>query len=246
MEIVERMLRMRKVKSGDYVIDLGSGDGRIVIEAAKPRSARLGVDYDRAGGGGERQCKEGGVANRAHFEPGHLRHRPVAASVITMYLLPTSNVKLLPRLLRLKPGTRIVSHDGGIGDCRPTSGSRCARRKKNGRHRRLSRVELWIVPAAHTGVWSSISRAWRPWRFTIVQKFQVLDVNAAGARARPAGAREPPGAARKSSWCHRRRERPRLASPVHRHAARQPHRRPGDRVGRQRLESPSMASDASQ
>src|SRR4030088_2258491 len=121
MEIVERMLRMAEVKSGDYVIDLGSGDGRIIIEAAKRGARGPGVDYGprlvKAAPGNARRA---GVADRARFETRDIFDTDLSrASVITMYLLPDFNAKLLPRLLRLKPGTRIVSHDGGLGGGAP-------------------------------------------------------------------------------------------------------------------------------
>jgi SAM-dependent methyltransferase len=182
MEIVERMLRMAEVKSGDYVIDLGSGDGRIVIEAAKRGARGLGVDYDprlvEAAAGNARKA---GVANRARFETRDILDTDLSrASVITMYLLSDFNAKLLPRLLKLKPGTRIVSHDGGIGDWPPDERLEMRAPEKTVGIGGLSRVELWIVPADAHGVWSSdLGKHGGLWRFDIAQKFQVLDVNAA-------------------------------------------------------------------
>jgi ribosomal protein L11 methylase PrmA len=118
MEIVDRMLRVAEVRSGDTVIDLGSGDGRIVIEAAKRGARGLGVDLEpslvRLA---TRNAERSGVAERARFEVRDIFETDLSgASVITMYLLPEFNARLLPRLIALKPGTRIVSHDGGIGD----------------------------------------------------------------------------------------------------------------------------------
>jgi SAM-dependent methyltransferase len=182
MEIVERMLRMAEVKSGDYVIDLGSGDGRIIIEAAKRGARGLGVDYDpRLVEAATGNARRAGVANRARFETRDIFDTDLSrASVITMYLLPDFNAKLLPRLLRLKPGTRIVSHDGGIGDWPPDERLEMHAPEKTVGIGGLSRVELWIVPADAHGVWSSdLGEHGGPWRFNIVQKFQVLDVNAA-------------------------------------------------------------------
>jgi len=182
MEIVERMLRMAEVKSGDYVIDLGSGDGRIVIEAAKRGARGLGVDYDprlvKVASGNARRA---GVGDRARFETRDIFDTDLSrASVITMYLLPDFNAKLLPRLLRLKPGTRIVSHDGGIGDWPPDERLEMRAPEKTVGIGGLSRVELWIVPADAHGVWSSdLGEHGGPWRFNIAQKFQVLDVHAA-------------------------------------------------------------------
>jgi len=182
MEIVERMLRMAEVKSGDYVIDLGSGDGRIIIEAAKRGARGLGVDYDpRLVEAATGNARRAGVATRARFEIRDIFDTDLSrASVITMYLLPDFNAKLLPRLLRLKPGTRIVSHDGGIGDWPPDERLEMHAPEKTVGIGGLSRVELWIVPADARGVWSSdLGEHGGPWRFNIVQKFQVLDVNAA-------------------------------------------------------------------
>ena len=182
MEIVERMLRMAEVKSGDYVIDLGSGDGRIVIEAAKRGARGLGVDYDprlvKVASGNARRA---GVGDRARFETRDIFDTDLSrASVITMYLLPDFNAKLLPRLLRLKPGTRIVSHDGGIGDWPPDERLEMRAPEKTVGIGGLSRVELWIVPADAHGVWSSdLGEHGGPWRFNIAQKFQVLEVGAA-------------------------------------------------------------------
>src|SRR5205085_12003993 len=112
-EIVERMLRMAEVKSGDSVIGLGSGDGRIVIEAAKRGARGLGVDLDpNLVKLATQNARQAGVADRARFEVRDIFDTDLSgATVITLYLLPDFNAKLQPRLLALKPGTRIVSHD---------------------------------------------------------------------------------------------------------------------------------------
>ncbi|HEY3073982.1 MAG TPA: class I SAM-dependent methyltransferase, partial [Burkholderiales bacterium] len=117
-EIVERMMRMAEVRTGDFVIDLGSGDGRIVIEAAKRGARGLGVDLDPSLVKlATQNARQAGVAERARFETRDIFDTDLsAASVVTMYLLSDFNKKLLPRLAALKPGTRIVSHDGSIGD----------------------------------------------------------------------------------------------------------------------------------
>ena len=121
MEIVERMLRMAEVKKGDHVIDLGSGDGRIIIEAAKRGATGLGIDYDASLVKlATENARKAGVADRAQFRHMDLFEADLApATVVAFYLLPNFNEKLLPRLLKLKPGTRIVSHDGGIGEWPP-------------------------------------------------------------------------------------------------------------------------------
>src|SRR5213083_1188940 len=182
VEIVERMMRMAEVRAGDFVIDLGSGDGRIVIEAAKRGARGLGVDLDpNLVKLATQNAQVAGVGERARFEVRNIFDTDLSrASVITMYLLPDFNAKLLPRLLRLKPGTRIVLHDGGIGDWPPDERLEMRAPEKTVGIGGLSRVELWIVPADAHGVWSSdLGEHGGPWRFNIAQKFQVLEVHAA-------------------------------------------------------------------
>ncbi len=122
-EVVERMLELAEVKKGEVVYDLGSGDGRIVITAAKKygvRAVGFEIDPDLV-----RQSRENiqkaGVAHLAE-----IRHQDILtvdlspASVVTMYLLPEVNLKLRPNVLKqLKPGSRVVSHDFDMGDWKP-------------------------------------------------------------------------------------------------------------------------------
>jgi SAM-dependent methyltransferase len=181
MEIVERMLRMAEVKKGDHVIDLGSGDGRIVIEAAKRGATGLGVDLDPGLVKlATERAKAAGVSKLATFKAMDLFDTDLSpASVVTMYLLPEFNAKLLPRLLRLKPGTRIVSHDGGIGDWPPDERLQMRAPEKPVGVDGLSTVELWIVPADAAGTWRSrIPGHGGGWRFAIRQEFQKLDIDA--------------------------------------------------------------------
>lgn len=121
--VVEAMLSLAKVKKGDVVYDLGCGDGRIVITAAKLYGTNgVGVDIDpeRIKEANENAKKEN-VANRVKFIEGDLFKQDFSkATVVTLYLLPEVNKKLQPLLLKqLKPGTRIVSHAFGIGDWKP-------------------------------------------------------------------------------------------------------------------------------
>jgi SAM-dependent methyltransferase len=182
MEIVERMLRMAEVGSGDYLIDLGSGDGRIVIEAAKRGARALGVDID-AGlvKHATENAQRAGVADRVQFAQKDIFETDLsAATVVAFYLLPDFNAKLLPRLLALKPGTRIVSHDGGIGDWPPDERLEMRTPEKPVGVGGLSRVELWIVPADARGTWTSeVPLHGGRWRFNISQKYQELDVDIA-------------------------------------------------------------------
>jgi SAM-dependent methyltransferase len=179
MEIVERMLRMAEVKKGDYVIDLGSGDGRIVIEAAKRGARGLGVDIDpNLVRHATENARQAGVGDKAQFLTRDIFDTDLsAATVVTMYLLPDFNAKLLPRLLRLKPGTRIVSHDGGIGDWPPDEKLEMRAPEKPVGVGGVSTVELWIVPAQAAGIWhSDLGGHGGRWQFKVSQRYQILDI----------------------------------------------------------------------
>jgi SAM-dependent methyltransferase len=182
MEIVERMLRMAEVKKGDYVIDLGSGDGRIVIEAAKRGARGLGVDLDpNLVKYATENAKAEGLQDRAEFAVRDIFETDLSgASVVAFYLLPDFNAKLMPKLLKLKPGTRIVSHDGGIGDWPPDERLEMRTPEKPVGVGGVSRVELWIVPADARGAWTSeLPAHGGTWNFRIKQTYQVLDIDAA-------------------------------------------------------------------
>jgi len=182
MEVVERMLRMAEVKKDDYVIDLGSGDGRIVIEAAKRGARGLGVDLDpNLVKAATENARLAGVGDRARFETMDLFDADLApATVVTMYLLPDFNAKLLPRLLRLRPGTRVVSHDGGIGDWPADETLEMRVPEKPVGVGGMTRVELWVVPANAAGLWASeLGEHGGRWTFRIAQKYQVLDIQVA-------------------------------------------------------------------
>ena len=123
MSVVERMLQMAKLNARDYVIDLGSGDGRLVITAAKKYGARgFGVDLDRRLVDlANRTAAKTGVADRAAFYERDLYETDFsAASVMTIYLLPEVNLMVRPKLLAtLKPGSRVVTHDYDMGEWQP-------------------------------------------------------------------------------------------------------------------------------
>jgi SAM-dependent methyltransferase len=183
-EIVERMMRMAEVGTGDQVIDLGSGDGRLVIAAAKRGASGLGVDLDpnlvRLA---TQNAAKTGVGDRARFEVRDIFETDLSrATVVTMYLLPDFNAKLLPKFLKLKPGTRIVSHDGGIGDWPPDETLEMKTPEKPVGVGGNSKVELWIVPANAAGAWSSdLGTHGGTWQFRVAQRYQVLDVHVAAA-----------------------------------------------------------------
>src|SRR5947207_759276 len=179
MEIVERMLRMAEVRAGDSVIDLGSGDGRIVIEAAKRGARGLGVDLDPALVKlATQNAQRAGVADRARFEVRDIFETDLSgASVVTMYLLPDFNAKLQPRLLALKPGTRIVSHDGAIGDWPADETLQMRTPEKPVGIGGNSKIELWIVPADLRGAWTSqIPQHGGTWNFQVGQRYQMLEL----------------------------------------------------------------------
>jgi SAM-dependent methyltransferase len=120
--VVEEMLRLADVQSDDLVYDLGSGDGRIVIAAARDRGARgIGIDIDpRRVREATENAKIAGVSDRVEFRQQDLFETDFSdATVITLYLLPDLNLKLRPKILQLKPGTRVVSHSFDMGDWKP-------------------------------------------------------------------------------------------------------------------------------
>jgi SAM-dependent methyltransferase len=180
-EIVERMMRMAEVGPGDTLVDLGSGDGRIVIAAAQRGARAFGVDLDpelvRTAADNARKA---GVAERATFAVRDIFDTDLSqASVVAFYLLPEFNAKLLPRLLALKPGTRIVSHDGSIGDWPADERHEMRVPEKAVGLGGLSRVELWVVPGDARGRWvSELPQHGGRWTFAVVQRFQELEVEA--------------------------------------------------------------------
>lgn len=150
--VVEEMLDLADVNSSDYVIDLGSGDGRIVIAAAKRGAAGHGVDLDpqrikEARNNAERE----GVTDQIMFIEGNLFNTDFSeASVITMYLLSSVNRKLRPELLeRLQPGTRIVSHSFDMGSWEPDKEEMVQNDNGIG----SNQIYCWVIPAQVEGSW---------------------------------------------------------------------------------------------
>ena len=150
------MLQLAGVGPQDHVIDLGSGDGRIVITAARRFGARgLGVEIvpdlvarSRAA------AARAGVADRTEFREQDLFKTDLgAATVVTMYLLPEVNLQLRPALLQLKPGTRIVSHDWDLGDWAPDETLTVDAPDKTIGLEKKSRLHRWVVPARADGLW---------------------------------------------------------------------------------------------
>ena len=181
--VVERMLYLAQPKAGERLVDLGSGDGRIVIEAAKRFGARgLGVDIDpKLVSLARENAKRAGVESLASFEVKDLFETDLhGVSVVTMYLLPEVNLQLLPRFIdQLKPGARIVSHDYDLGPWPFDEMVELALAEKMVGPLGRSRIFLWVVPADARGRWAAdLPELGGRWQFDIGQKFQVLDVDA--------------------------------------------------------------------
>jgi SAM-dependent methyltransferase len=153
--VTAAMLDIAAVKTGDHVIDLGSGDGRIVIAAARRGATGLGVEIDpRLVEESIGNAKRAGVSGRAKFLEQDLFKTDLApATVVTMYLLPEVNLQLRPSILALRPGTRIVSHDWDMGDWRPDKTVVVQVPDKSIGLEKFSRVHLWVVPAHVDGLW---------------------------------------------------------------------------------------------
>lgn len=181
--VVERMLYLAQPKAGERLVDLGSGDGRIVIEAAKRFGARgLGVDNDpRLVTLARENAKRAGVEALTSFEMKDLFETNLrGVSVVTMYLLPEVNLKLLPRFIdQLRPGARIVSHDYDLGAWPFDEMIELALAEKMVGSQGRSRIFLWLVPADARGRWvADLPELGGRWQFDIAQKFQILDVDA--------------------------------------------------------------------
>jgi hypothetical protein len=164
--LVERMLDMAKVTPQDYVIDLGSGDGRTVIAAAKRGATAHGVEFnpDLVALSNSR-ARLAGVADRVTFEKADLFQADLSrATVITLFLMEWINLKLRPKLLQLKPGTRIVSNTFTMGEWKPDDSTQVT-----GHCDPYCTARLWIVPARVEGTWQV-----SPGRLQLSQSFQEV------------------------------------------------------------------------
>jgi precorrin-6B methylase 2 len=149
-ELVNKMMEVAKVTSADFVIDLGSGDGRTVITAAKIGAKAKGIEYnpDMVALSKENAKKEG-VGDKAEFIQADLYETDLSkATVITMFLLPEINLKLRPRLLDLKPGTRIVSNTFTMGEWEADQEVTTEENWNS-----WNTAYLWIIPAKVAGGW---------------------------------------------------------------------------------------------
>ena len=165
--LVEKMLDMAKLTPQDFHMDLGSGDGRTVITAAKRGARSEGIEYNPDMVAlSERNAKAAGVADRATFRKADLFETDFSkAQVVTLFLLPTINMRLRPQILNMKPGTRIVSNTFTMEDWTPdqteTIGGDCVS---------WCTAHLWIVPAKVEGTWDVPGRG----ALTLYQTFQML------------------------------------------------------------------------
>jgi precorrin-6B methylase 2 len=150
--LVNRMLDMAKVTSNDVLYDLGSGDGRTVITAAKRGATAYGVEYNpKMVALSKRNAQKEGVADKAQFIQGDIFETDFSkATVITLFLLPELNVKLRPKILDMKPGTRVVSNSFTMGDWQADQTQNVS--EKEGCTAYCT-AYLWIVPAKVEGKW---------------------------------------------------------------------------------------------
>jgi SAM-dependent methyltransferase len=166
---VQEMLRLAAVGPADVVYDLGSGDGRVVIAAARDFGARaVGIEREAKLVTLSREAaSRAGVADRTRFLQQDIFATSLAeASVVAIYLSPNLNLKLRPALLGLKPGTRVVSHGSDMGDWMP---DRATAIRKD--------VRLWVVPAQVAGRWRSALGA-RPLELELKQRYQAVSADA--------------------------------------------------------------------
>ena len=170
-EVVERMLNMAQTRPEDYVIDLGAGDGKIAIAAAKKFGARsLGIEYNPdMVAHAQRNAQAAGVLGKAQIVQGDIFVTDFTqATVLTLYLLPSLNMKLRPQILAMRPGTRVVAHAFNMENWEADETS-----DVDGR-----RVYLWIVPASVAGRWAlelSGAGASEKLSLNVDQRFQKIE-----------------------------------------------------------------------
>ena len=164
--LVDKMLDLAKVTANDFVIDLGSGDGRTVITAAKRGARALGIEYNPDMVElSKRNAEKEGVSGTATFAKADLFESDFSqATVITMYLLPQINLKLRPKILDLKPGTRIVSHAFTMEEWSPDDKATVSDTNSYNRT-----AYFWIVPAKVEGSWQLAQG-----ELSLKQSFQMI------------------------------------------------------------------------
>ena len=168
--LVEKMLDMAQVTPDDYVIDLGSGDGRTVIAAAKRGARALGVEYNpNMVAFSIHNAEIAGVSDKASFVNADLFATDFSdATVLTMFLLPSINLELRPHILTLNPGTRIVSNTFDMGDWEPDEKA-VIEQSDNPCESHYHTALLWVVPARVEGYW-----VMEDGNLTLSQNFQFI------------------------------------------------------------------------
>jgi hypothetical protein len=148
-ELVDKMMELGKVTSADVLVDLGSGDGRTVITAAKLGANARGIEYDpNMVELSKKSAAAAGVSQRAQFAKADIFETDFSdATVVTMFLLPSLNMRLRPKLLDMRPGTRIVSNSFTMEDWQPDRSETIANCSQ------WCTAHLWIVPAKVAGTW---------------------------------------------------------------------------------------------
>lgn len=170
-EVVTRMLQMAEVRPDDRVFDLGSGDGKIAIAAAREFGARAtGLEYNPDMVAlSNRRAEAAGVANKVQFRQADIFQSDfTSATVVTMYLLPDLNIRLRPLLLRMAPGTRVVSHSFSMGDWAPDETARAG----------FGDVFMWHIPANASGSWKLTGGGLPDTSLTLAQRYQVVSGDA--------------------------------------------------------------------
>ncbi|MCL2025303.1 MAG: class I SAM-dependent methyltransferase [Leptospirales bacterium] len=165
-KLVDTMLNMAKLTPSDYVIDLGSGDGRTVITAAKRGATALGIEYnsDLVELAKRNAAKEKVNAKATFIEADIFESDFSKATIVTMFLLPHINMELRPKILNMKPGTRIVSNSFDMGDWTPDQTINLAEECSD-----WCTAHLWIVPAKVNGTWKLNNG-----KITFQQEFQNI------------------------------------------------------------------------
>ena len=165
-DMVEKMLDLAQVTPNDFVIDLGSGDGRNVIAAARRGARALGVEYNpELVEYSKRNATKAGVADKAQFVQGDMFEADISkATVMALFLLPDNLKKLTPKFLDLKPGTRIVANTFGIEGWTPDE-----QKAFEDGCTSWCNIMLWIVPAKVAGTWKMPDG-----QLTLTQDFQMV------------------------------------------------------------------------
>ena len=166
-ELVDNMLSMAQVNDQDLLYDLGAGDGVIAITAAKKHGARaVGIEYNpKLAAFAQQKVIEAGVQDKVRIVHGDIFQTDFSqATVLTLYLLPEINYQLRPTILKMKPGTRVVSHDFDMVEWEPDAITQTAR----------SRAMMWVVPADVAGNWTFQPSNGAPFGVRLEQVFQRI------------------------------------------------------------------------